>query len=151
MQARAPTRLPGISMTPPPADCPNAASIYPSISTGKERDPESGNDYFGARYYASTMGRFLTADEVRNDAHLGNPQSWNLYTYVRNNPLALIDPTGEAGYDAVAAAEAAEQQVEQQNTAMDQATSEYASNIGALALDEIAASQKESKRPEFPS
>jgi RHS repeat-associated protein len=31
-------------------------------STGKERDSESGNDYFGARYYASTMGRFMSPD-----------------------------------------------------------------------------------------
>jgi RHS repeat-associated protein len=30
--------------------------------TGKERDTESGNDYFGARYYASSMGRFMSPD-----------------------------------------------------------------------------------------
>jgi RHS repeat-associated protein len=63
--------------------------------TGKMRDAETGNDDFGARYYASNMGRFLTADEFRNDAHLANPQSWNLYAYVHNSPLTLIDPTGE--------------------------------------------------------
>ena len=56
--------------------------------TGKQRDTESENDYFGARYYVSGMGRFLTPDEVRNDAHPANPQSWNLYAYVRNNPLS---------------------------------------------------------------
>lgn len=38
------------------------ASTSASIFTGKERDTESGNDYFGARYYASTMGRFLSPD-----------------------------------------------------------------------------------------
>ena len=67
--------------------------------TGKERDTESGLDYFGARYYASTMGRFMTADwaEKPEDvpyASLGDPQSLNLYSYVRNNPLSLVDADG---------------------------------------------------------
>jgi RHS repeat-associated protein len=63
--------------------------------TGQTRDSETGEDDFGARYYASMMGRFLTADEVRNDAHPGNPQSWNLYAYVHNSPLSFVDPNGE--------------------------------------------------------
>jgi RHS repeat-associated protein len=61
--------------------------------TGKERDTESGLDYFGARYYASSMGRFMSPD-APVDQHPENPQSWNLYTYVRNNPLRNTDPTG---------------------------------------------------------
>ena len=61
--------------------------------TGKERDSESGNDYFGARYYASTMGRFLSPDKPV-DQHPEDPQSWNLYSYVRNNPLISIDQDG---------------------------------------------------------
>jgi len=63
-----------------------------SRSSGKERDAESGNDYFGARYYASTMGRFMSPDAgpyVPND-----PQTWNRYAYGRNNPLKFVDPTG---------------------------------------------------------
>ena len=36
-----------------------------SRSTGKERDAESGNDYFGARYYSSAMGRFMSPDWTR--------------------------------------------------------------------------------------
>jgi RHS repeat-associated protein len=63
--------------------------------TGKERDAESGLDYFGARYYAWSLGRFLTPDEPFIDQHLGEPQSWNLYAYVRNNPLIYVDPTGQ--------------------------------------------------------
>jgi RHS repeat-associated protein len=64
--------------------------------TGKERDSESGNDYFGARYYASSMGRFLSPDPVIvTPDRLKDPQQLNLYAYVRNNPLSLIDPTGE--------------------------------------------------------
>ena len=63
--------------------------------TGKERDAESGNDYFGARYYGSTMGRFLSPDPIiQNELRLLNPQRWNKYAYVINNPLILTDPTG---------------------------------------------------------
>ena len=67
--------------------------------TGKERDTESGNDYFGARYYASTMGRFLTPDWASDPtavpyASYLNPQSLNLYNYMRNNPLSGVDKDG---------------------------------------------------------
>ena len=67
--------------------------------TGKERDTESGNDYFEARYYASTMGRFLSPDwsaqvEPVPYAKLDNPQSLNLYTYALNNPLRIVDLDG---------------------------------------------------------
>ena len=64
--------------------------------TGKERDTESGNDYFGARYYASSMGRFLSPDSIANDWELRNPQTWNRYMYARNNPLIFVDPDGAA-------------------------------------------------------
>jgi RHS repeat-associated protein len=67
--------------------------------TGKERDGESGNDYFGARYYASSMGRFVSPDWSKTPegvpyADLSNPQSLNLYAYVRNNPLSKADRDG---------------------------------------------------------
>ncbi len=62
--------------------------------TGKERDAESGLDDFGARYYASNLGRFVSPDLIFADQQPSDPQSWNLYTYVRNNPLRFIDPTG---------------------------------------------------------
>lgn len=67
--------------------------------TGKERDTESGNDYFGARYYASTMGRWMSPDwsakaEPVPYAKLDNPQSLNLYAYVGNNPMTRFDPDG---------------------------------------------------------
>jgi RHS repeat-associated protein len=60
--------------------------------TGKERDSESGLDNFGARYDASTMGRFMTPDPL--GGHLEDPQTLNKYAYVRNNPTTLTDPTG---------------------------------------------------------
>jgi RHS repeat-associated protein len=63
-------------------------------STGKERDTESGNDYFGARYYASSMGRFMSPDDPFVDQNPSDPQSWNLYAYVRNNPLVNVDDDG---------------------------------------------------------
>ncbi|WP_348261045.1 RHS repeat-associated core domain-containing protein [Telmatobacter sp. DSM 110680] len=73
--------------------------LWRSLFTGKERDAESGNDYFGARYYASSMGRFLSPDWSAKVApvpyaKLDDPQSLNLYAYVRNNPLSRIDADG---------------------------------------------------------
>jgi RHS repeat-associated protein len=64
--------------------------------TQKERDNETGLDYFGARYYGSIMGRFTSADPLYYTASRpGDPQQFNLYAYVRNNPLALTDPDGK--------------------------------------------------------
>jgi len=67
--------------------------------TGKERDSESGLDYFGARYYASSMGRWMSPDwadkpEAVPYSSLGDPQSLNLYIYVGNNPLSRADLDG---------------------------------------------------------
>jgi RHS repeat-associated protein len=62
--------------------------------TAKERDGETGLDYFGARYYTGAIGRFITPDDLFHDQAEVNPQSWNLYSYVRNNPLRFIDPDG---------------------------------------------------------
>ncbi len=80
--------------------------------TGKERDAESGLDYFIARHYSSNLGRFLQPDEFSggpvdafssNDplpdsplpyADITNPQSLNKYSYTWNNPLRHTDPNG---------------------------------------------------------
>ncbi len=67
--------------------------------TGKERDAESGLDYFGARYYSSNMGRWMSPDwadkpEAVPYSSLDNPQSLNLYGYVGNNPLSMADADG---------------------------------------------------------
>jgi len=77
----------------------NLCAFGPSLFTGKERDAESGNDYFGARHYASSMGRFLSPDwsakaEPVPYAKLDNPQSLNLYAYVLNNPTTGRDLDG---------------------------------------------------------
>ena len=68
--------------------------------TGKERDGESGLDYFGARYYGSSMGRFMSPDPLLNSGRPDNPQTWNRYSYVLNNPLKMVDPTGLYNLDA---------------------------------------------------
>jgi RHS repeat-associated protein len=68
--------------------------------TGKERDPESNLDDFGVRYYASNMGRFMSADSPFADQHPDEPQSWNLYSYATNNPLHYIDSNGRVKEDA---------------------------------------------------
>jgi RHS repeat-associated protein len=67
--------------------------------TGKERDAESGLDYFEARYYSNGLGRFISSDwsatpEPIPYADLDDPQSLNLYTYVRNIPTAKVDLDG---------------------------------------------------------
>jgi RHS repeat-associated protein len=58
------------------------------------RDGESNLDYFNARYYASVLGRFTSPDPANAGADPSDPQTWNGYAYVRNNPLALVDPSG---------------------------------------------------------
>ncbi len=67
--------------------------------TSKPRDPNSNLDYFGARYYNSNMGRFMSPDwsakaEPVPYAKLWNPQTLNLYAYVGNDPLSRIDADG---------------------------------------------------------
>ena len=62
--------------------------------TGKERDFETGLDYFGARYYSAIQGRFTGVDPENASGDLKDPQSWNGYAYARNNPLHFVDPDG---------------------------------------------------------
>ena len=68
--------------------------VNPMHFTGKERDSETGNDFFDARYYQSPIGRFMTTDPDNAGADHKAPQSWNMYAYVRNNPTTNIDPDG---------------------------------------------------------
>ena len=73
---------------------------------GSERDlvgaeNDSYNDFMQARYLAGTLARFYTPDEVGADQDVGDPASWNLYTYARNNPIVLSDPSGRKCVDGV--------------------------------------------------
>jgi len=91
-----------------------AGTNYPFL-TLKERDNETGLDYFLARYYSSTQGRFTSVDPFNIaldtqqaaelnpqraralfNAYLSQPQQWNRYAYAINNPLLYVDPDGEA-------------------------------------------------------
>jgi len=68
--------------------------------TGHERDfgsrPDQDLDYMHARFYASGAARFLSADPVLQVKQASqSPQGWNRYSYVRNNPINAIDPTGK--------------------------------------------------------
>jgi RHS repeat-associated protein len=93
-----------------------SGSIVRQNFTQKERDIETGLDYFGARYYAS-QGRFTGADpydinferqETADSqeanalftAYIGHPQHWNHYSYALNNPLKYVDPDGLYEYEA---------------------------------------------------
>jgi len=84
----------GNSMTTD-GSAPDATELH---YTGKERDQESGDDYFDARYYTSGMGGFLSPDPTTGGT--ANPQSLNKYSYVLGNPLTYIDPTGLGPCDA---------------------------------------------------
>jgi len=62
----------------------------------KERDKESGMDYFGARYYDNPIYRWISVDPALNmKAAITNPQLWNLYAYCNNNPVNLKDVNGD--------------------------------------------------------
>jgi RHS repeat-associated protein len=57
---------------------------------------DTGLYYYGARYYDPTIGRFISADTIVPSSM--NPQALNRYSYVYNNPLKYIDPTGQWGW-----------------------------------------------------
>ncbi|AEU36103.1 RHS repeat-associated core domain protein [Granulicella mallensis MP5ACTX8] len=82
----------------------------PTFFTGKERDAESGLDYFGARYFGSSMGRWMSPDWASDPqsvpyATYTNPQSLNLYSYVENNPITQRDADGHAANENIGSAE----------------------------------------------
>jgi RHS repeat-associated protein len=71
-------------------------SRIPQKFTSKERDAETGLDFFLARYYSGAQGRFTSVDPVIiTPGRMRDPQQLNRYSYVRNNPLKYIDPDGE--------------------------------------------------------
>jgi uncharacterized protein RhaS with RHS repeats len=80
-------------------------------------------DYFGFRYFSSPQGQFTSPDYPFVDQHAGDPQSWNLYAYARNNPLRYIDPLGLSAE-------------------MDEAEQEYACRVGASDCNQSASQKK---------
>jgi RHS repeat-associated protein len=97
----------GTAMTQSDAYSFSVASRNDYEFTGKERDNESGLDNFGARYYESYIGRFMTPDwaakptSIRYADFKDPPQTLNQYGYVRNNPLFRADLDGHGFWDSV--------------------------------------------------
>ena len=83
-------------------DCYGGASSEKPLYTGQMRDGEStagtdtGEDYFSARYFWANTARFTSPDAPFADQRPEDGQSWNMYAYVRNNPLRYVDPSGKA-------------------------------------------------------
>jgi RHS repeat-associated protein len=79
------------------AACPPTDPVDKRQFAGKERDTQTGFDYFGARYYASQAGRFSTVDPAMEiGRNLLDPQNWNRYTYGLDNPLKFTDKDGRS-------------------------------------------------------
>jgi RHS repeat-associated protein len=55
-------------------------------------DPALGLYHYNARFYSTALGRFASVDPIGGSS--GDPQAWNAYAYVRNNPLGFVDPSG---------------------------------------------------------
>lgn len=75
---------------------PSSAAAFGKGFTNHEQTDPSGLIYMQARFYAPMYGRFLSPDPAR-DQHFEETQSWNIYSYVQNNPVMSIDPTGMVG------------------------------------------------------
>ncbi len=74
--------------------CAAADAGVRQLYTGQERDTETNLDFLNARYLSSPQGRFTSPDPDNAGADPAYPQTWNMYSYALNNPLAYIDPTG---------------------------------------------------------
>jgi RHS repeat-associated protein len=67
----------------------------PALFTGLDRDSESTLDHTLFRQYSSNQGRWMRPDPAGMAAvDVTNPQTWNRYAYVGNNPLSFVDPSG---------------------------------------------------------
>ncbi len=75
---------------------PDPQSNESVLFTGKQRDAESGLDFFGARFYSKFSGRWISPDKLFADNKVQSPQSWNLFTYANNEPIMHFDPNGQA-------------------------------------------------------
>ncbi len=112
---------------------------------------ETGLDYFGARYYSSNLGRWMSADWAAKPttvpyAQFNDPQSLNLYAYVKNNPIGIADPDGHTGGNGDATdpglewakasimkneMEEAEQQQQEQNQGQSQANQQIVDTVNS--------------------
>ena len=81
----------GVELTPLGSNTSNEKYKF----TGQERDYDTGMDYMHFRYYGSNIGRFMKPDKMGGQA--GDPQSWNKYSYCKNNSITCHDPDGLFG------------------------------------------------------
>jgi RHS repeat-associated protein len=88
-------RVQGQHFLPFGQEMPIEAGLNSRKFTGHERDPETGLDYMLARYYQANLGRFLSVDPSTKSSDIRDPQSWNRFVYVRNNPMLNVDPDGQ--------------------------------------------------------
>jgi len=65
---------------------------------GMDFDAVSGTNHAQFRQYSPGKGRWMSPDPYDGSYDLTNPQSFNRYVYVRNNPLGMVDPSGKNGY-----------------------------------------------------
>jgi RHS repeat-associated protein len=72
----------------------SSADDYNPKFTGQMRDQETALDWFNARHMSGAQGRFQSVDPGNAGADPSDPQSWNMYSYVGNNPLSYTDPSG---------------------------------------------------------
>jgi RHS repeat-associated protein len=80
----------------------SAADVMNPKFTGKNRDAETFLDWYEVRFMSGAQGRFQSPDPGNAGASLGNPQTWNAYSYVGNNPLSYTDPSGQGFSDILA-------------------------------------------------
>jgi RHS repeat-associated protein len=78
-------------------DSASSAKFAKGFTNHEQTDP-SGLIYMQARFYAPWFGRFLSPDPAR-DQHFEETQSWNIYSYVQNDPTMKVDPTGMVAED----------------------------------------------------
>jgi len=67
------------------------------LFTGQRFDSSTGLYYYNARYYDPHLGRFIQPDTLVPDPL--NPQAWNRFSYVYNNPASYVDPGGHIPID----------------------------------------------------
>lgn len=66
--------------------------------TGYERDQETGLDFAQSRYFNNNQAKWMSPDPLAvTKESFVNPQRWNLYVYVNNNPISYRDPNGAQG------------------------------------------------------
>src|SRR5579885_1811381 len=113
--------------------------------TGKECDDTTGLYYYGARYYISWLGRWMSADPS------GAADGLNLYTYVQNNPIKDWDATGlckNTGKDGCKKRERKKEESEDEDEPRKRRRTSAADRQKAVAANKVAKEQKEREKRE---